>query len=145
MVRLRVYVKHAETFFFYQCNNYWVNLFLKAFLVLKMFECLWSIVFMIYYNWVIWVSFWGLCWLLQCSTFFSLQAVCLLLWVVCWSDVFYTFWERSQGTNFPLVYLVSPTLIGLTMVRAIVFLFSKENVILISAQLTNVFATGAAK
>ncbi|TWW64338.1 Multidrug resistance-associated protein 1 ATP-binding cassette sub-family C member 1 [Takifugu flavidus] len=43
-------------------------------------------------------------------------AVCLLLWVLCWSDVFYTFWERSQGTNVPaLVYLVSPTLIGLTM------------------------------
>ncbi|XP_011615233.2 multidrug resistance-associated protein 1 [Takifugu rubripes] len=43
-------------------------------------------------------------------------AVYLLLWVLCWSDVFYTFWERSQGTNVPaLVYLVSPTLIGLTM------------------------------
>ncbi|CAF93260.1 unnamed protein product, partial [Tetraodon nigroviridis] len=42
-------------------------------------------------------------------------AVCLLLWVLCWSDVFYTFWERSQKSNVPLVYLVSPTLLGLTM------------------------------
>lgn len=50
--------------------------------------------------------------------FFSPQAVGLLLWIICWSDVFYSFWERSHGSNIPApVHLVSPTLLGLTMVR----------------------------
>ncbi|XP_076608098.1 multidrug resistance-associated protein 1 [Chaetodon auriga] len=46
-------------------------------------------------------------------------AVGLLLWIVCWSDVFYTFWERSHGNSVPApVHLVSPTLLGLTMLLA---------------------------
>ena len=50
--------------------------------------------------------------------FFSPQAVGLLLWIICWSDVFYSFWERSHGSSVPApVLLVSPTLLGLTMVR----------------------------
>ena len=51
-----------------------------------------------------------------------LQAVGFLLWIVCWADVFYSFWERSQhdsgassSTQAP-VYLVSPTMLGITMV-----------------------------
>nr|XP_043873402.1 multidrug resistance-associated protein 1 isoform X1 [Solea senegalensis] len=43
-------------------------------------------------------------------------AVGFLLWMICWSDVFYSFWERSYGSSVPaLVYIVSPTLLGLTM------------------------------
>ncbi|CAJ1076635.1 multidrug resistance-associated protein 1 [Xyrichtys novacula] len=43
----------------------------------------------------------------------------LLLWLVCWSDVFYSFWERSHGSSVPPpVLLVSPTVLGLTMLLA---------------------------
>ncbi|XP_070703342.1 multidrug resistance-associated protein 1 [Pempheris klunzingeri] len=46
-------------------------------------------------------------------------AVGLLLWIICWSDVFYSFWERSYGSSVPApVYLVSPTLLGLSMLLA---------------------------
>ncbi|XP_041812547.1 multidrug resistance-associated protein 1 isoform X2 [Chelmon rostratus] len=46
-------------------------------------------------------------------------AVGLLLWIICWSDVFYSFWERSHGSSIPApVRLVSPTLLGLTMLLA---------------------------
>ncbi|XP_061568477.1 multidrug resistance-associated protein 1 [Cololabis saira] len=46
-------------------------------------------------------------------------AVGALLWVVCWLDVFYTFWERSgAGGSTAPVHLVSPTLLGLTMLLA---------------------------
>lgn len=46
-------------------------------------------------------------------------AVGLLLWLICWSDVFYSFWERSHGSSIPApVLLVSPTLLGLTMLLA---------------------------
>ncbi|KAA8584790.1 hypothetical protein FQN60_003484 [Etheostoma spectabile] len=46
-------------------------------------------------------------------------AVGLLLWIICWSDVFYSFWERSYGSHVPaLVHHVSPTLLGLTMLLA---------------------------
>lgn len=47
---------------------------------------------------------------------FSLQVVGFLLWMICWSDVFYSFWERSHGGATALVYIVSPTVLGLTMV-----------------------------
>lgn len=36
--------------------------------------------------------------------------------MICWSDVFYSFWERSHGGATALVYIVSPTVLGLTMV-----------------------------
>ncbi|CAL8264121.1 unnamed protein product [Lota lota] len=46
-------------------------------------------------------------------------AVGFLLWIICWADVFYTFWERHQVSNGPAsVYLVSPTLLGITMLLA---------------------------
>ncbi|XP_026203748.1 multidrug resistance-associated protein 1 isoform X1 [Anabas testudineus] len=46
-------------------------------------------------------------------------AVSLLLWIICWADVFYSFWERSHGSSVPApVLLVSPTLLGLTMLLA---------------------------
>ncbi|XP_067333226.1 multidrug resistance-associated protein 1 isoform X2 [Channa argus] len=46
-------------------------------------------------------------------------AVGLLLWMICWSDVFYSFWERNHSSNVPApVLLVSPTLLGLTMLLA---------------------------
>ncbi|XP_015215911.2 multidrug resistance-associated protein 1 isoform X2 [Lepisosteus oculatus] len=41
-----------------------------------------------------------------------------LLWIVCWADVFYSFWERSQGQAKAPVYFVSPTLLGITMLLA---------------------------
>ncbi|XP_006101728.1 multidrug resistance-associated protein 1 [Myotis lucifugus] len=45
-------------------------------------------------------------------------ALGFLLWIVCWADLFYSFWERNWG-NFPApVFLVSPTLLGITMLLA---------------------------
>ncbi|XP_021092874.1 multidrug resistance-associated protein 1 isoform X2 [Heterocephalus glaber] len=41
-----------------------------------------------------------------------------LLWVICWADLFYSLWERSQGQPVPPVLLVSPTLLGITMLLA---------------------------
>ncbi|XP_062841096.1 multidrug resistance-associated protein 1 [Trichomycterus rosablanca] len=41
-----------------------------------------------------------------------------LLWIVCWSDVFYSFWERGRGLPSAPVYLVSPTILGVTMLLA---------------------------
>ncbi|NWU60420.1 MRP1 protein, partial [Pterocles burchelli] len=43
-------------------------------------------------------------------------ALGLILWIVCWTDLFYSFWERSQ--NFFPFFLVSPTILGITMLLA---------------------------
>ncbi|XP_063082692.1 multidrug resistance-associated protein 1 isoform X2 [Cavia porcellus] len=45
-------------------------------------------------------------------------ALGFLLWIVCWADLFYSFWERSQGKLLPPVLLVSPTVLGITMLLA---------------------------
>ncbi|XP_047290093.1 multidrug resistance-associated protein 1 isoform X9 [Homo sapiens] len=42
-------------------------------------------------------------------------ALGFLLWIVCWADLFYSFWERSRGIFLAPVFLVSPTLLGITM------------------------------
>ncbi|XP_072549871.1 multidrug resistance-associated protein 1 [Salminus brasiliensis] len=41
-----------------------------------------------------------------------------LLWIICWADVFYSFWERGRGVASAPVYLVSPTMLGITMLLA---------------------------
>ncbi|XP_037363447.1 multidrug resistance-associated protein 1 isoform X2 [Talpa occidentalis] len=45
-------------------------------------------------------------------------ALGFLLWLVCWADLFYSFWERSWGLFPAPVFLVSPTLSGITMLLA---------------------------
>ncbi|XP_054185066.1 multidrug resistance-associated protein 1 isoform X38 [Homo sapiens] len=45
-------------------------------------------------------------------------ALGFLLWIVCWADLFYSFWERSRGIFLAPVFLVSPTLLGITMLLA---------------------------
>ncbi|XP_006872061.1 PREDICTED: multidrug resistance-associated protein 1 [Chrysochloris asiatica] len=45
-------------------------------------------------------------------------ALGFLLWIVCWADLFYSFWERSQGVVVAPAFLVSPTLLGITMLLA---------------------------
>eukprot|EP00075_Anas_platyrhynchos_P007559 XP_021127296.1 multidrug resistance-associated protein 1 isoform X6 [Anas platyrhynchos] len=40
-------------------------------------------------------------------------ALGLILWIVCWADLFYSFWERSQN-----IFLISPTVLGITMLLA---------------------------
>ncbi|CAL9703661.1 unnamed protein product [Knipowitschia caucasica] len=42
-------------------------------------------------------------------------AVSLLLWIVCWADVFYSFWERSHGLVSAPVHFLSPTVLGISM------------------------------
>uniref|UniRef100_A0A8C2GPP5 Multidrug resistance-associated protein 1 n=1 Tax=Cyprinus carpio TaxID=7962 RepID=A0A8C2GPP5_CYPCA len=40
------------------------------------------------------------------------------LWLICWADVFYSFWERGHDATIAPVYLVSPTMLGVTMLLA---------------------------
>ncbi|XP_076852211.1 multidrug resistance-associated protein 1 isoform X2 [Brachyhypopomus gauderio] len=42
----------------------------------------------------------------------------LVLWILCWADVFYTFWERGHGVAEAPAYLISPTVLGITMLLA---------------------------
>ncbi|XP_072275072.1 multidrug resistance-associated protein 1-like isoform X1 [Pyxicephalus adspersus] len=45
-------------------------------------------------------------------------ALGFLLWLVCWADLFYSFWERSQSIYRAPVFVVSPTVLGITMLLA---------------------------
>lgn len=45
-----------------------------------------------------------------------LQALGLFLWLVCWTDLFYSFWERNHHIVRAPVSLISPTILGITMV-----------------------------
>nr|XP_046232340.1 ATP-binding cassette sub-family C member 3 isoform X4 [Scatophagus argus] len=42
----------------------------------------------------------------------------LLLWIVCWTDLFYTFHELRQGHSQPPIYFVTPLVLGMTMLLA---------------------------
>ncbi|XP_037318942.2 ATP-binding cassette sub-family C member 3 isoform X4 [Pungitius pungitius] len=42
----------------------------------------------------------------------------LLLWIVCWTDLFYTFHELRQGDTQPPIYFVTPLVLGMTMLLA---------------------------
>ncbi|NXS33066.1 MRP1 protein, partial [Pomatostomus ruficeps] len=52
-------------------------------------------------------------------------ALGLILWIVCWADLFYSFWERSIF-RAPF-FLVSPTVLGITMLLA-TFLIQYERI-----------------
>ncbi|CAJ0967200.1 unnamed protein product [Ranitomeya imitator] len=54
-------------------------------------------------------------------------ALGFLLWLVCWADLFYSFWERSQSISRAPVYVVSPTVLGITMLLA-TFLIQYERI-----------------
>lgn len=54
---------------------------------------------------------------------FVLQALGLILWIVCWADLFYSFWERSKNIFRAPFFLVSPTVLGVTMVSSSVTAF----------------------
>ncbi|XP_062915140.1 multidrug resistance-associated protein 1 isoform X1 [Mobula hypostoma] len=47
------------------------------------------------------------------------------LWIICWADLFYAFWERSNGFGRAPVFIVSPAVLGVTMLVA-VFLVQYE-------------------
>ncbi|KAK2820903.1 hypothetical protein Q5P01_023862 [Channa striata] len=42
----------------------------------------------------------------------------LLLWIVCWTDLFYTFHELRHGHSQPPIYFVTPLVLGMTMLLA---------------------------
>ncbi|KAM9837504.1 ATP-binding cassette sub-family C member 3 isoform 1-T1 [Aulostomus maculatus] len=42
----------------------------------------------------------------------------LLLWIVCWTDLFYTFHELQQGHRQLPIYFVTPLVLGMTMLLA---------------------------
>ncbi|XP_025062211.1 multidrug resistance-associated protein 1 isoform X6 [Alligator sinensis] len=52
-------------------------------------------------------------------------ALGLILWIVCWADLFYSFWERSQNIFLAPVFFVSPTVLGITMLL-VTFLIQYE-------------------
>ncbi|KAM9305127.1 multidrug resistance-associated protein 1 [Gastrophryne carolinensis] len=54
-------------------------------------------------------------------------AIGFLLWLVCWADLFYSFWERSQSIYRAPVFVVSPTVLGITMLLA-TFLIQYERI-----------------
>ncbi|NWX34145.1 MRP1 protein, partial [Notiomystis cincta] len=54
-------------------------------------------------------------------------ALGLILWIVCWADLFYSFWERSQNIFRAPFFLVSPTVLGVTMLLA-TFLIQYERI-----------------
>ncbi|XP_074741574.1 multidrug resistance-associated protein 1 isoform X5 [Strix uralensis] len=54
-------------------------------------------------------------------------ALGLILWIVCWADLFYSFWERSQNIFQAPFFLVRPTVLGITMLLA-TFLIQYERI-----------------
>ncbi|XP_054850774.1 multidrug resistance-associated protein 1-like isoform X1 [Eublepharis macularius] len=54
-------------------------------------------------------------------------ALGLLLWLVCWADLFYSFWERNHNIFQAPAFLVSPTVLGITMLLA-TFLIQYERI-----------------
>uniref|UniRef100_A0A3P9PZW8 Uncharacterized protein n=1 Tax=Poecilia reticulata TaxID=8081 RepID=A0A3P9PZW8_POERE len=42
----------------------------------------------------------------------------LLLWIVCWADLFYTFYELQEGQSPPPIYFITPLVLGITMLLA---------------------------
>ncbi|XP_055746362.1 ATP-binding cassette sub-family C member 3 isoform X2 [Salvelinus fontinalis] len=43
----------------------------------------------------------------------------LVLWIVCWTDLFGTFHELQQGDTKPPIYFVTPLVVGMTMLLAL--------------------------
>ncbi|KAJ7306005.1 hypothetical protein JRQ81_010371 [Phrynocephalus forsythii] len=54
-------------------------------------------------------------------------ALGLLLWIVCWADLFYSFWERNHHLFQGPIFLVSPSILGITMLLA-TFLIQYERI-----------------
>ncbi|KAM4656295.1 multidrug resistance-associated protein 1 isoform 6-T8 [Amazona ochrocephala] len=54
-------------------------------------------------------------------------ALGLILWIVCWADLFYSFWERSQNIFRAPFFLIGPTVLGITMLLA-TFLIQYERI-----------------
>ncbi|XP_055755329.1 ATP-binding cassette sub-family C member 3-like [Salvelinus fontinalis] len=44
--------------------------------------------------------------------------IALVLWIVCWTDLFATFNELHQGYTHPPIYFVTPLVVGITMLLA---------------------------
>ncbi|XP_051488018.1 multidrug resistance-associated protein 1 isoform X6 [Apus apus] len=55
------------------------------------------------------------------------MALGVILWIVCWADLFYSFWERSQNIFRAPFFLVTPTVLGITMLLA-TFLIQYERI-----------------
>ncbi|XP_062330079.1 ATP-binding cassette sub-family C member 3 isoform X3 [Osmerus eperlanus] len=45
-------------------------------------------------------------------------ALGVVLWIVCWTDLFYTFHELQSGFSQPPIYFVTPLVVGMTMLLA---------------------------
>lgn len=61
-----------------------------------------------------------LCYITLCndSLYVCVQVLGLILWIVCWTDLFSSFHEISQNKSVAPVYFVTPLIVGMTMVSA---------------------------
>lgn len=50
------------------------------------------------------------------SLFLRAQLLGIILWIVCWTDLFASFSEMNQGIFKPPIYFVTPLILGMTMV-----------------------------
>lgn len=48
--------------------------------------------------------------------FVCVQVLGLILWIVCWTDLFSAFHEMNEGQPKPPIYFVTPLIVGMTMV-----------------------------
>lgn len=48
--------------------------------------------------------------------FVSIQVLGLILWIVCWTDLFSAFHEMNGSESKPPIYFVTPLIVGMTMV-----------------------------
>ncbi|XP_059510179.1 multidrug resistance-associated protein 1 isoform X2 [Stegostoma tigrinum] len=66
-------------------------------------------------------------------------ALGFVLWIVCWTDLFYAFWERSQGLGRAPVFIVSPAILGVTMCGRLSNYLSYKDMMSEPCQLVAVF------
>uniref|UniRef100_A0A8C1ILG4 ATP-binding cassette, sub-family C (CFTR/MRP), member 3 n=1 Tax=Cyprinus carpio TaxID=7962 RepID=A0A8C1ILG4_CYPCA len=50
----------------------------------------------------------------------------LILWIVCWTDLFSSFHEMSQNQSKPPIYFVTPLIVGMTMVSVNMLVVSRS-------------------
>lgn len=51
----------------------------------------------------------------------SSQVFGLFLWIVCWTDLFYSFHEMQQSQTPPPIFFITPLVLGATMVGELLF------------------------
>lgn len=72
---------------------------------------------------VCWSSLLSLC---NNPLYLRVQVLGLILWIVCWTDLFSSFHEMSQNQSKPPIYFVTPLIVGMTMVSVNMLVVSRS-------------------